>query len=57
LRVREYVAKEVDTSGVFNYVHGGRGVVGATYFSEAIVTGWRGLCEEGAFLNLAYFEK
>jgi hypothetical protein len=33
-------------------------VVGATYFfSEAIVTGWRALCEEGAFVNLAHFEK
>jgi hypothetical protein len=33
-------------------------VVDETYFfSEAIVTGWRALCEEGAFLNLAHFEK
>ena len=26
------------------------------FFSEAIVTGWRALCEEEAFLNLADFK-
>ena len=57
MRFREYVAMEVDTSRVCNYVHGGRGGSGRNvFFSEAIVTGWRALCEEEAFLNLADFK-
>jgi len=47
LRVGEYVAKEVDTSRVCNYVHGGRGGGGRNiFFQEAIVTAWRELWEE-----------